>query len=242
MTKINHPYITNKGNIARTGATNLRISTKNSVEISRFITGLGVDSAIEYLENVVIKKKPIPYKRYIRDQAHRKGGVGPGRYPVNAVKEFITLLQNVKNNAEVKGLDVARLVVKNAQANIGSSRFRRGARMFGSRRAKSTNVSITVEQKKMKKTAQTAVKQEVGKVLAEKKVASVGKKEDKVKVKEAEEKETEVKDDKVELKEDKPEEKKTEVKDDKVELKEDKPEEKEKKLSDADKKTSEVKK
>ncbi|NOQ56374.1 MAG: 50S ribosomal protein L22 [Nanohaloarchaea archaeon] len=152
MTDINHPYKANEEKVARSGATNLRISTKNSVEISRFIKGLGVEKAMVYLSDVVKVKKAIPYKRFIRDQAHRKGGMGPGRFPVNAAIEFLKLLKNAKSNAEVKGLDGNNLVVDNAQANIGSSRFHRGARSFGRRRAKSTNVSITVKEQKVKKT------------------------------------------------------------------------------------------
>ncbi|MCK5042561.1 MAG: 50S ribosomal protein L22, partial [Candidatus Aenigmarchaeota archaeon] len=131
MTKINHPHPANEERVARSGATNMRISTKNSVEISRFIKGLAVDRAIEYLEDVVTKKKAVPFKRFIKDQAHRKGGMGPGRYPVNAAIEFIKLLKNVKNNAEQKGFDAERLVVDNAQANLCGLSFHRGARSFG---------------------------------------------------------------------------------------------------------------
>ncbi len=153
MTKINHPHPANEERVARSGATNMRISTKNSVEISRFIKGLAVDRAIEYLEDVVTKKKAVPFKRFIKDQAHRKGGMGPGRYPVNAVIEFIKLLKNVKNNAEQKGFEAERLVVDNAQANLCGSSFHRGARSFGRRFSKSTNISITVKEKKVKKSA-----------------------------------------------------------------------------------------
>ena len=153
MVKINHPHPANEERVARSGATNMRISTKNSVEISRFIKGLAVDRAIEYLEDVVTKKKAVPFKRFIKDQAHRKGGMGPGRYPVNAAIEFIKLLKNVKNNAEQKGFEAERLVVDNAQANLCGSSFHRGARSFGRRFSKSTNISITVKEKKVKKSA-----------------------------------------------------------------------------------------
>ncbi len=158
MVKINHPHIANEERVARSGATNMRISTKNSVEISRFIKGLGVDKAIEYLEDVVTKKKAVPFKRFIKDQAHRKGGMGPGRYPVNAAIEFIKLLRNVRNNAEMKGFETERLVVDNAQANLCGSSFHRGARSFGRRYSKSTNISITVKEKKIKKAAAGKVK------------------------------------------------------------------------------------
>ncbi len=153
MAKINHPHPANEERVARSGATNMRISTKNSVEISRFIKGLAIDRAIEYLEDVVTKKKAVPFKRFIKDQAHRKGGMGPGRYPINAAREFIKLLKNVRNNAEMKGFEAERLVVDNAQANLCGSSFHRGARSFGRRYSKSTNISITVKEKKAKKAA-----------------------------------------------------------------------------------------
>ncbi|MBW6461556.1 MAG: 50S ribosomal protein L22 [DPANN group archaeon] len=183
MTNINHPYKMNDTKVAHSGATNLRVSTKNSVEISRFIKGLGVDNAMDYLAAVVTKKKAVPYKRFIRDQAHRKGGMGPGRYPVNAAIEFLKLLKNAKNNAEVKGLDVKYLVVDNAQANIGNSRFYRGARSFGRRYAKSTNVSITVKEKKVKAVKLAVIKKTAVNVAKPKVVPKVGVGTEKVDVK-----------------------------------------------------------
>ncbi|MCK4809049.1 MAG: 50S ribosomal protein L22 [Candidatus Aenigmarchaeota archaeon] len=192
MVKINHPHPANEERVARSGATNMRISTKNSVEISRFIKGLAVDRAIEYLEDVVIKKKAVPFKRFIKDQAHRKGGMGPGRYPVNAVIEFIKLLKNVKNNAEQKGFEAERLVVDNAQANLCGSSFHRGARSFGRRYSKSTNISITVKEKKVKKSAaekaKTAAVEKKPKAVETKKTAEKPVAEKKPKVVEAKDK------------------------------------------------------
>ena len=170
MAKINHPHMANEERVARSGVINLRVSTKNSIEICGFIKGLAVDTAIEYLEDVVVKKKAVPFKRFIKDQAHRKGGMGPGRYPVNAAREIIKLLKNARNNAEVKGFDAESLVVDNAQANLCGSSFYRGARAFGRRHSKSTNISITLKEKKAKKRA-SSEKPVKGKV-AEKKAES----------------------------------------------------------------------
>ncbi|MEA2004274.1 MAG: 50S ribosomal protein L22 [archaeon] len=188
MAKINHPHIVNEERVARSGVINLRVSTKNSIEICGFIKGLAVDTAIGYLEDVVVKKKAVPFKRFIKDQAHRKGGMGPGRYPVNAAREIIKLLKNARNNAEMKDFDAERLVVDNAQANLCGSSFYRGARAFGRRHSKSTNISITVKEKKAEskdvkaeKKPEIKVKTDAGtKVKPEAKVDD--KKADKVKV------------------------------------------------------------
>ena len=145
MTKIKYPLKTDPKKTALASGKNIRISHKSSIEICKFITGKDVDSAIDYLDDVVDIKKAIPYTRFVTHQAHRKGNMRTGKYPVNAATEFIKLLRNVKNNAENKGFNTGKIIIKNAQANKGSQ-FRRGRRAFGRRQSKSTNVHITVEE------------------------------------------------------------------------------------------------
>src|SRR3989344_9677018 len=84
----------------------LPISAKISVEICRFIRGKTLTKAKYQLEQVLEQKIAIPYVRYHREVSHKPGkGLGPGRYPVKATKQFIQLLDSLQANAENKGLN-----------------------------------------------------------------------------------------------------------------------------------------
>ena len=82
----------------------LHISRKHAHEISTAIKGKKVETAREFLEDVVALKRAVPYRRYIRNTPHRKG-MCTGRYPQKAAREFLRVLQNAENNARYKGLD-----------------------------------------------------------------------------------------------------------------------------------------
>ena len=85
------------------------ISFKKTRKVCNAVKGKQLQKAKEYLERVLQFKEPIPFKRYKKKQAHRKGkGFGPGRYPLKSVKVVLELLNEVENNAEYKGLDVDR--------------------------------------------------------------------------------------------------------------------------------------
>ena len=93
---------------------NLPISHKHSYEIANFIKGKQVDAAIKLLEEVIVKKRAVPYKRFTRDLVHKPGKVGPGRYPMLASQQVLSLLRNLKSQAQDKGLDTIRLYVIHA--------------------------------------------------------------------------------------------------------------------------------
>ncbi|WP_165394709.1 50S ribosomal protein L22 [Methanofollis fontis] len=108
-------------NLARAKANELHVSPKHSIEIAHFIRGKNADVALAYLEDVVAKKKAIPFKHFNRDVAHKRGleGWDAGRYPVKASAEFIRLINQAKKNAEYAGLDTEQLVIVHASANRG---------------------------------------------------------------------------------------------------------------------------
>ncbi|MBU2589727.1 MAG: 50S ribosomal protein L22 [Nanoarchaeota archaeon] len=140
-------------NIARAKGTNLAISTKYSIEICNFIKRKSVSKVQKYFADVLDFKKAIPFKRYIMDLPHQKGKQGPARYPINAVKEILGVLNSAISNAEDKGLDTASLVIENAIANKGPTVWKSGRNR---RKAKRTHVEIIVQEnleakKKVKK-------------------------------------------------------------------------------------------
>ena len=120
----------------------LPISTKDSVEICRFIKGKKIDKAIEDLEDVLKFKKAIPMRGEI---PHRKGkGMMSGRYPLKPVTYFIKMLKNLKANSNVNGIEEP--IISEAIPNKASRPYGR----FGAIKRKRTHVKIkTIEKSKL---------------------------------------------------------------------------------------------
>jgi large subunit ribosomal protein L22 len=109
-------------NIAKAKANELNMSPKHSIEIATFIRHQRVNDAIAYLNDVIALKKAIPFRRFNRNVAHKRGLPGnwdAGRYPVKASKAYIRILESVKKNAEYIGLDSDNLEIIHASANRG---------------------------------------------------------------------------------------------------------------------------
>jgi len=124
---------------------NMRMSCKSSVMVGRYIKGMTVDKAKRVLDEVTKENRAIPFTKFNDGIGHRSG-MGPGRYPVIVAKNFIELLSSVQKNAEYKGFDIKKLIIKNVSATIGS-RFRRPRRTsLRGQVSKSTNISIIVEE------------------------------------------------------------------------------------------------
>lgn len=98
------------------------ISPKHSIEIAGFIRNKKVDDAIAYLTDVVALRKAIPFRKFNRNVAHKRGlpdNWDAGRYPVKASRTYIRLLESVKKNAEYLGLDTENLKIVHVTANRG---------------------------------------------------------------------------------------------------------------------------
>ncbi|OPY38929.1 MAG: 50S ribosomal protein L22P [Methanoregula sp. PtaU1.Bin051] len=98
------------------------ISPKHSIEIASFIRNKRINDAIAYLNDVIALKKAIPFRRFNRNVAHKRGlsdNWDAGRYPVKASKTYIRLLESVKKNAEYLGLDAENLKIVHVSANRG---------------------------------------------------------------------------------------------------------------------------
>ena len=104
-------------NIARINGKDLRISTKQCVEICSFIREKKVAKAKYALERVLKKKMAVPFKRYNRDIGH-KHGIASGSYPINASSEILRLLIELEANAENKGLSKNELYISKIMAKM----------------------------------------------------------------------------------------------------------------------------
>ena len=99
--------------LATARVTNVDIHHKHSVQIARHIKGMFAANAVDYLEQVTKLKRAVPYVARHRKgrggntmAGHRKGAMGPGRYPVKASNVFIKLIQSAMDNARQHHEDI----------------------------------------------------------------------------------------------------------------------------------------
>jgi large subunit ribosomal protein L22 len=112
------------------------ISPKEATEVARELRGKMLNEAMKYLERVIKKEEPVPLRWYNRKVAHKRGlgakaKIASGRYPVKVAKYYLKLLNNVKNNAEFKGLDVEKLKIVHIASHKGMMIKRWMPRAFG---------------------------------------------------------------------------------------------------------------
>ena len=112
------------------------ISPKKVVNLVRVLRGMRLSEAKEFLERVASGKELVPLYRHNGKQAHHRGiaaryKVPYARYPVKAAKILLKLLDNVENNAEVKGLDTERLRITHIAVHKGRVLKRWMPRAFG---------------------------------------------------------------------------------------------------------------
>ena len=98
----------------------LSISTKHAIVISKYIRGKKLSWAKERLNEVMKFKTAVPFTVRRKDIGHRKGHMGPGRYPQKASKEVLKLLDSVEANAQNKGLDTNELYINAIIPNMAS--------------------------------------------------------------------------------------------------------------------------
>jgi large subunit ribosomal protein L22 len=101
---------------AKASGRDLRISPKVTQEVCNAIRYMNLDEAREFLEEVVEKRKPVPYKRHKKKVPHRHGMSKwfSGRFPVKAASSILKLIDNLEMNALDKGLDIDRLRIIHA--------------------------------------------------------------------------------------------------------------------------------
>ncbi len=128
---------------------NMPLSLKDSVNLCRALKGMRLDAAKEYLEDVVRKKRAVPYFRYLDSVSHKKG-IGPGRYPVKEAKYILKVLENAEANAENKELDTDSLYIMHIAAHKGEIYKRYRPRAMGRSteiRKEHVHIEVILEEK-----------------------------------------------------------------------------------------------
>ncbi|MFQ5887631.1 MAG: 50S ribosomal protein L22 [Candidatus Hydrothermarchaeales archaeon] len=111
----------NEARSAKAIGKELRISPKNSLEICNTIKGMKVDVAEEYLEDVVEMKRAVPFRKFKKGIAHRRGLKKwyTGTWPTKAASQILEVLKGAEANADYKGLDTDRLYIKHIATKRG---------------------------------------------------------------------------------------------------------------------------
>ncbi|KAK9313577.1 ribosomal protein L22/L17 [Lipomyces starkeyi] len=113
----------------------LRVSFKKTRETAQAVNGWELQKALKYLDNVKDKKQAIPFRRFAgsigRTAQGKEFGVTKARWPVKSVNFIVDLLKNAEANANVKGLDTSKLIIKHIQVNQAPKQRRRTYRAHG---------------------------------------------------------------------------------------------------------------
>ncbi|MFP3984843.1 MAG: 50S ribosomal protein L22 [Candidatus Bathyarchaeia archaeon] len=129
----------------------LSISHKHAREVCKTIKGMRSEKAKRYLQQVIAKKQPVPFRRFTKKLGHRHGmqKAMVGKYPVKAATEILKVLESAEGNAEFKGLDIERLRIAHASAYPGMKIKRAIPRAFGRSSPKNktlTHVEVVLEE------------------------------------------------------------------------------------------------
>lgn len=89
---------------SKASSTNLRISVKHSIGVSKIVKGLETEKAKEILKKVMDKKLAVPYRRGISGKRGGKAG-----FPVKAAKEILKVIESAENNAKFFGMEKTRI-------------------------------------------------------------------------------------------------------------------------------------
>ncbi len=156
-------------------STNLSVSTKHSIEISKSLRFKNTTLAKKILEDLISLKRPIPFKTHNRDTGH-KAGMAAGRFPIKAAREFLSLINSVEANAQAKGLNTSSLKISKLIPNKASTPLTGGRRRRGTKR---THLEIEVVEEVSKSGKRSKKSPKSPKVnVAEKKEAKEVKKEE----------------------------------------------------------------
>ena len=128
---------------AKASGREMRVSPKHAREVCKTIKGMKLDQAKDYLRQVILKKKPVPFMRFNKKVGHRRGleNANAGRYPVNAATQILRVLEGAEANAEYKGLDMENLRIVHASAYPGMKIKRFIPRAFGRSSPKNKTLS-----------------------------------------------------------------------------------------------------
>merc|ERR1712226_69451 len=122
---------------AKARGSDLRVSFKNTRETAMSIRGLPLRRAQKFLQDVIDRKQAVVFHRYCHKVGRKamakqaQGGKTQARWPEKSCRFLLDLLTNVESNAEMKNLDVEKLIIDHIQVNRAMHQRRRTYRAHG---------------------------------------------------------------------------------------------------------------
>lgn len=126
---------------ARALGSSLPMSLRYSINICDSVRGRPVAFARQRLEDAISMRRPIKFTTSLNGLGHKPGSMGPGRYAVRCCSNILSVINSAVSNAEQKGLNVKRLVIKSMVPSKGPTIMRNG-RHGG--QAKKTHLLVVV--------------------------------------------------------------------------------------------------
>ena len=113
----------------------MRAHFKNTYETARNCKGMNINKALAYLERVLEHKDIVPFRRFTggpgRKAMSKNQGHHNGRFPEKSVRHVISLLKNLKSNAETNGLDTEKCQITHVATQRAVQGRRRTYRAHG---------------------------------------------------------------------------------------------------------------
>lgn len=147
--------------MARASAKDAAVSFKKSVEVSKKLRGMMSDKADAYLEQVIELKAAVPFTRFVNGAGHRRGKMGPGKYPVKVAQQFLALIRVCVANAEAKGLGTPLQIVHVMAQPAATPSHHGRARGHAMKRAHLELVLMETEESKRAEKKQKKAKESV---------------------------------------------------------------------------------
>lgn len=132
-----------KEKMARAFGSDLPISWKTATMVCNAIRNKPLENAKKLLNEVIEKKRAIPFTRYNFDRGHKKC-IGPGRFPVKASREILRIIESAEANAHQK--NISNLILKHVCVHRASKPWHYGRQRR--RQMKRANVEVVLAQEK----------------------------------------------------------------------------------------------
>jgi ribosomal protein L22 len=145
-----------KKNYAFVKGLNLHLSVKDGKYICKMIHGKNIDNAMKMIEQVTNGRRVVKMNALEMPHQHGKG-VMAGSFPINAAKEFLILLKQLKATAIYNEVELEKAVLKICKTDKASRPYKRGGA-----RAKRAHVLLKLEERKEENTKQKNNKNKSG--------------------------------------------------------------------------------
>lgn len=120
---------------AKASGADIKCSFKNTYECAKMMKGKTIEECQQYFNEVLAHKRCVPFTRFNgrigRTAQAKEFKLTQGRWPEKSVKYLLSLLENLKSNAEGKQLDVKKLKIGHVQVNEAATGRRRTFRAHG---------------------------------------------------------------------------------------------------------------